>query len=129
MGNTFKYHMHPDEYPYDKSPIEFDPLYGFPEGARKQKVARVSYAEIESMQPPLEFRDYCLHKVFEYKACVNENIPFFSRCEHKMHEYANCEYEELYDRMKDYERERRLLLRRKRILQKQKEKQQLMTAS
>lgn len=37
MGNTFKYHMHPDEYPYDKSPIEFDPLYGFPEGARKQK--------------------------------------------------------------------------------------------
>lgn len=29
--------MNPDETPYDRSPLEFDPLYGFPEGARVKK--------------------------------------------------------------------------------------------
>lgn len=37
MGNTFTYHLNPDENPYDRSPHEFPPLYGFPEGARKPK--------------------------------------------------------------------------------------------
>lgn len=37
MGNTLQYHMDPEWHPYDDSPLEFDPLYGFPEGARKKK--------------------------------------------------------------------------------------------
>lgn len=37
MGNTLEYYRHPDVTPYDHSPLEFDPHFGFPEGARKKK--------------------------------------------------------------------------------------------
>lgn len=37
MGNTWGYYTNPEENPFDKSPCEFDPLIGFPEGARKKK--------------------------------------------------------------------------------------------
>lgn len=47
------------------------------------------------MQPPREFRDYCMHKLFAAKTCYFDNWPLIYKCNHKVHEYHACENEEL----------------------------------
>lgn len=42
----------------------------------------------------LEERDYCAHKLIEYKACRADVWPWAYRCAPEKHEYSNCQYEE-----------------------------------
>lgn len=41
-----------------------------------------------------KFRDYCAHKLIEFKNCRQLKFPFVFRCAHERHEYEQCEYEE-----------------------------------
>ncbi|XP_065212435.1 NADH dehydrogenase [ubiquinone] 1 beta subcomplex subunit 7 [Planococcus citri] len=125
MGNSINYYLlHPETTPHDKSPIKFDPLAGFPEGARKVKEFKVTKAELESMQVSEEYIDYCLHKQLRWKSCQADHMPFVSVCSPQLHAYQACMFEEHKDRMRDYERERRILQRKQRRLEKEREKQQ-----
>ncbi|XP_046664479.1 NADH dehydrogenase [ubiquinone] 1 beta subcomplex subunit 7 [Homalodisca vitripennis] len=107
-------YMYPDLYPEPDTIPKSDPLYGFPEG-RQEKVMVATEDEMYSAKVPLPLRDYCAHMYIDFLKCRKENFPFVAKCHHEKHAYHNCEYGEYIDRMKDYERERRLMVRAKRI--------------
>ncbi|XP_066908202.1 NADH dehydrogenase [ubiquinone] 1 beta subcomplex subunit 7 [Halyomorpha halys] len=117
MGNIatgLSHRLHPDEVPGPNKPLQFDPLIGFPNG-RKEKVMVATEEEMRSAKIPLDKRDYCAHKLLEFLACRNKNYPWVVKCHHEKHHYLECEYQEFLDRTKDYEREKRLMKREKRI--------------
>lgn len=39
-------------------------------------------------------RDYCAHKMLQYKSCRHDVWPFVYQCAPEKHEYMNCQYEE-----------------------------------
>ncbi|XP_023224661.1 NADH dehydrogenase [ubiquinone] 1 beta subcomplex subunit 7-like [Centruroides sculpturatus] len=88
----------------------FDSLMGFPNG-RKERVMIATEEELKSAKIPLEDRDYCAHLLLKYRACRRDQFPFLYRCGHEKHEYEYCEHEDFILRMKEYEREKRLLAR------------------
>ncbi|KAK9500158.1 hypothetical protein O3M35_001472 [Rhynocoris fuscipes] len=117
MGNTMNginYKLHKDVTPHPTQQSKYDPLYGFPDG-RKEKEMIASEEEMYSAKIPLDKRDYCAHVLLNYLKCRKEQWPWVYKCHHEKHDYLHCEYNEYIDRMKDYERERRLMVRDKRL--------------
>ena len=106
------------EYPSDRDPSPFDPLYGFPNG-RKPRVMIASEDEMNSAKLDPPQRDYCAHLYMELKGCMKSNIPFVMRCRHELHTYHDCEWEDQVLRMKEWEREKRLRQREHRKQLKQ----------
>ncbi|KAL1505378.1 hypothetical protein ABEB36_004961 [Hypothenemus hampei] len=119
MGNSFGYafenginrYLHPEITPSPDEHPTFDPLLGFPEG-RKERVMLATKEEMVSCKIPLVNRDYCAHKLIEYLGCRKDNFPFVVKCAHEKHAYLNCRYDDFVTRMKEYERERRLRVKR-----------------
>lgn len=111
--------------PFPPDGLQFDPLYGFPDG-RKEKVMKATEEEMISAAVPESKRDYCAHLFIEYKKCYRDEFPIIVNCAHKSHEYQDCLYKEMMDSYKDYERERRLLVRQKRIAKKKAKEEALM---
>lgn len=50
--------------------------------------------EMESAKIDLKDRDYCAHKLIEYRGCKRDNFPWVVNCHHAKHEYLNCKHEE-----------------------------------
>ncbi|XP_014250701.1 NADH dehydrogenase [ubiquinone] 1 beta subcomplex subunit 7 [Cimex lectularius] len=113
LQNGAAYKFSDDPVPHPSEPAKFDPLYGFPNG-RKEKEMKATQDELYSAKVPLDKRDYCSHLLLDYQKCRRANFPFILSCHHDKHMYLQCEYEDYLDRMKDYERERRLMERSKR---------------
>lgn len=113
MGNAYAYYARPEITPGPDVVPTFDPLEGFPNG-RKKRVMIATREEMESAKMPLEDRDYCAHKLLKFYSCRYDNFPFVYKCHHEKHDYLTCEYEDYVLRMKEYERERRMLKRRQR---------------
>ncbi|XP_069692348.1 NADH dehydrogenase [ubiquinone] 1 beta subcomplex subunit 7 [Periplaneta americana] len=114
MGNAWALYADPEGTPHPLKGPSFDPLYGFPNG-RKERVMIATQEEMESARLPLEDRDFCAHLLLKYRACRADRAPWLWQCEHQKHEYLHCEYEDYILRMKEFERERRLRQRKKRI--------------
>ncbi|VDO83754.1 unnamed protein product [Schistosoma curassoni] len=54
-------------------------------------------------------RDYCAHLLLAFRKCLDEHaIPAFF-CSDQKHKYLHCKENDQLYRMKEYERERRLL--------------------
>ncbi|PSN34255.1 NADH dehydrogenase [ubiquinone] 1 beta subcomplex subunit 7 [Blattella germanica] len=124
MGNAWALYSDPAHNPHPLKGPSFDPLYGFANG-RKERVMIATEAEMESAKLPLEDRDYCAHLLIKYRACRADKAPWLYQCEHEKHVYLNCEYEDYIIRMKEFERERRLLQRKKRLEAKAKHEEAL----
>ncbi|KAK3089507.1 hypothetical protein FSP39_004161 [Pinctada imbricata] len=105
--------MHPEARVDDFSPEKFDPNLGF-KGERKMREPPVSADILNNTQIPYRYRDYCVGHYIEMKKCLADNIPFINRCSDLRHEYSLCQYEDQVKRMKEYEREKRILLRNSR---------------
>jgi len=75
--------------------------------------------EMDSARLQNRYRDYCAHKYIDYKACLMNQRPFFWRCNGVRHEYSECEYEDAVLRMKEWEREKRLIQREERLKQRE----------
>ncbi|XP_046555114.1 NADH dehydrogenase [ubiquinone] 1 beta subcomplex subunit 7-like [Haliotis rubra] len=119
MGNMmYAYVSHPDTAPNINKPPSFDPLLGF-ENGRKERTVKATREELDQARIPLEKRDYCVDDFMAFMKCRDSNFPFvLSKCSHERHVYEECEYQDFVLRMKEYEREKRLLERQKRIQQK-----------
>uniref|UniRef100_A0A7R9B8T2 NADH dehydrogenase [ubiquinone] 1 beta subcomplex subunit 7 n=2 Tax=Timema TaxID=61471 RepID=A0A7R9B8T2_TIMSH len=117
MGNAWALYAHPDVTPHPLKDPSFDPLYGFPNG-RKPREMIATEEQMQSAKLPLEDRGYCAHKLLEYQSCRADVWPWAAKCHHEKHDYLNCEYEDYILRLKEYEREKRLLHRKKRIEEK-----------
>ncbi|XP_070563178.1 NADH dehydrogenase [ubiquinone] 1 beta subcomplex subunit 7-like [Ptychodera flava] len=114
MGQMWTaYVTHSDTAPDLEKLPTFDPLYGFPDG-RKERVMVATQEEMNKARVPLEKRDYCAHLYMALMKCRRDTYPWFNNCKHEKHEYEQCEYDDYVMRMKEYERERRLLERAKR---------------
>jgi len=114
MGMMYSaYIKNPDTTPNPKAPPTFDPSYGF-ENGRKERVMLATVAQMEAAGLKEEERDYCAHKLIDFMKCRKQKFPFVFNCKHVRHEWEQCEYEDYVLRMKEFERERRLLERRKR---------------
>lgn len=103
----------PDTAPNLESMPSFDPMYGFPDG-RKERVMIATQQEMNDARLPLDRRDYCAHFLIDYYKCRQTAFPSMWHCNAKKHDYDNCEYQDYIMRMKEYEREKRLLQRAKR---------------
>lgn len=58
------------------------------------KVMIATEEEMVSAKLLLEERDFCAHKLIEYKACRSDTFPWIYKCTPEKHEYLNCQYEE-----------------------------------
>ncbi|XP_078513432.1 NADH dehydrogenase [ubiquinone] 1 beta subcomplex subunit 7 [Lissotriton helveticus] len=92
----------------------FSPELGFPE-ERKERVMIATQAEMDAAQLPLEQRDYCAHHLIKLMKCKRDTWPNFLACKHERHAWDYCEHQDYVMRMKEYERERRLLMRKKKL--------------
>ena len=113
--------LHADVAPDYKNPSKFDPLTGFQNG-RKERVMVATQEEMDAARLPLEKRDYCAHLYLDWLRCRDNVDPwfgYFTKCKHLKHVYENCQFDDFVLRMKEYEREKRLLKREKRIGAKQ----------
>nr|XP_053632556.1 NADH dehydrogenase [ubiquinone] 1 beta subcomplex subunit 7-like [Cherax quadricarinatus] len=114
MGHVYSQYLgDPAVTPDHTKGPTFDPLYGYP-GGRKERVMIATLEEMESAQLPLNKRDYCAHLAIDHRACRQRVWPFTYKCAHEKHTYLNCEYADYVLRLKEHERERRLLERAKR---------------
>lgn len=106
--------VYPEIAPRTDRPPTFDPLAGFANG-RKQREMKVSWDEMNNWNLKQGERDYCAHHLIEFMRCQQSNAPFAGyRCAEARHHWDTCEYEDHLLRMKEFERERRLLKRRQR---------------
>uniref|UniRef100_A0A8C8RII7 NADH dehydrogenase [ubiquinone] 1 beta subcomplex subunit 7 n=1 Tax=Pelusios castaneus TaxID=367368 RepID=A0A8C8RII7_9SAUR len=100
----------PDEMP------TFDPELGFEK--RKERVMVATQQQMNDAMVPLQLRDYCAHHYIKLLKCRRENTPNFLACLPARHDWEYCEHRDYVMRMKEFERERRLLKRKKRLEQK-----------
>ncbi|XP_064296556.1 NADH dehydrogenase [ubiquinone] 1 beta subcomplex subunit 7 [Phalacrocorax carbo] len=68
---------------------------------------------------PLEQRDYCAHHLLRLLRCHRDAFPVPWHCRHLRHAWDACQHRDYVMRMKEFERERRLLQRQKRIQQRE----------
>ncbi|KAK7161112.1 hypothetical protein R3I94_003943 [Phoxinus phoxinus] len=102
-----------DVAPDPRKPSEYDPNLGF--GERKERVMVATQEQMNQAMLPVEQRDYCAHHLIKLMKCKRDNFPNFLACKHERHDWDYCEHVDYVMRMKEYERERRLNLRKKRI--------------
>lgn len=50
--------------------------------------------EMISAKLLLDERDYCAHKLINYKACRADVWPWAYKCLPEKHDYLNCQYDE-----------------------------------
>ncbi|XP_066128598.1 NADH dehydrogenase [ubiquinone] 1 beta subcomplex subunit 7 [Saccopteryx bilineata] len=95
----------------------FPPDYGFP--GRKEREMVATQQEMNDAQLVLQQRDYCAHYLIRLLKCKRDSFPNFLACKHEQHDWEYCEHLDYVMRMKEYERERRLLQRKKRREQRE----------
>lgn len=108
--NGFNRYYHPEITPGPSAKPTFDPNKGF-HGKRKERVMIATEEEMRSAKLPIKDRDYCAHKLIQYRTCYRDKFPFVVRCSHEKHDYLNCQYDDFVLRMKEYEREKRLRIK------------------
>lgn len=118
MGiGTWSRHYHewtdPEYNPNIDEPATYPPHYGFPSERKERKMIATEEEMVKAMLP-LKYRDYCAHHYINYKKCQRGQGTFdLSGCDGEKHEWEHCQYDDFILRMKEYERERRLLQREK----------------
>ncbi|CAL8143088.1 unnamed protein product [Orchesella dallaii] len=99
---------------YRTGEVTADANYGFDGKKRKERVMVASDAEMQSVKVPQKFRDFCAHHYINFEKCKKDKFPLLYRCHPEKHNLEHCQYEDYLIRMKEYERERRLLHRKQR---------------
>ncbi|KAL5016698.1 hypothetical protein ScPMuIL_006287 [Solemya velum] len=118
MGNMmYAYVTNPDTVPDYNAPPTFDPLQGFPNG-RKERVINVTREELDKANIDLNRRDYCVDLYYNFMKCRRIDGIFAESCQHIKHDHDKCEFDDYVLRMKEFEREKRMKERAKRLMQK-----------
>lgn len=75
--------------------------------------------QMNDAQLVLQQRDYCAHYLIRLLKCKRDSFPNILACKHEQHDWDYCEHLDYVMRMKEFERERRLLQRKKRREQRE----------
>ncbi|XP_065511121.1 NADH dehydrogenase [ubiquinone] 1 beta subcomplex subunit 7 [Caloenas nicobarica] len=95
----------------------FPPELGLP--GRAPRVAVASAQQLAGARVPLEQRDYCGHHLLRLLRCHRDAFPVPWACHQLRHRWDSCQHHDYVMRMKEFERERRLLQRQKRLRQRE----------
>ncbi|CAK9831897.1 NADH dehydrogenase [ubiquinone] 1 beta subcomplex subunit 7 [Anthophora retusa] len=110
MGNMLQQLVHPEPFPGLDGVPHFDTHYGF-SGERKKREVPVSKEVMIAAKIPRVKRDYCVNFLIDLLACQRKKFPYTQNCRTELHKFDQCQYDDFVLRMKEYERERRLLAR------------------
>ncbi|CAI4230134.1 unnamed protein product [Auanema sp. JU1783] len=103
--------LQPEVAPRVDRPPTFDPNYGF-EKPRKVREMKATWEEMEQWKLKPGQRDYCAHLLIPLMKCQAQNAPFAGHaCDSERTAWDLCEYDDHIMRIKEFERERRLLQR------------------
>ncbi|XP_069783830.1 NADH dehydrogenase [ubiquinone] 1 beta subcomplex subunit 7 [Narcine bancroftii] len=105
-----RYLTDPDVEPEPSSVPSFPADMGLPNRRQREMIA--TQEEMNAAQLPLDQRDYCAHHLIKFLKCKRDMWPNFLACQHERHDWDKCEHEDYVMRMKEYEREKRLLKRK-----------------
>ncbi|XP_035253072.1 NADH dehydrogenase [ubiquinone] 1 beta subcomplex subunit 7 [Anguilla anguilla] len=108
------YITQPDTEPDPRKPSSFDPQHGF-EDERKEREMVATQQQMSDALLPVVQRDYCAHHLLKLMKCKRDNWPNFLACKHERHDWDYCQHQDYVMRMKEFERERRLLVRKKKM--------------
>uniref|UniRef100_A0A0A1CN16 NADH dehydrogenase [ubiquinone] 1 beta subcomplex subunit 7 n=1 Tax=Ceratosolen solmsi TaxID=142686 RepID=A0A0A1CN16_9HYME len=106
-------YWHPELYPIPDGPITFNPFLGI--GERKERVANINEAHLRACKIPKAKWDFCADKLLELERCKMDHFPFMWKCKSESHAASMCYFDDYVLRMKEYERERRLMEREQRL--------------
>ncbi|KAL7292500.1 NADH dehydrogenase [ubiquinone] 1 beta subcomplex subunit 7 [Trichogramma pretiosum] len=116
MGNlllrTWEQSTDPEYQPKYDAPPSFDPHLGF-QGKREERVMIATEQELRAAKIPKEDWDYCAHHRLDLARCRADVFPFVWKCRDEAATVSHCLKDDWIIRMKEYERERRLLQRKK----------------
>lgn len=107
-------HLWRDDEPDTFTPIKYHPQFGF-DGKREKRQIPLSMEEMDSASMESEARNHCASIQLEYRSCIRSNRPWWFRCKGLDHELHDCFVQELVHDMKEFEREKRLNRRERRI--------------
>lgn len=88
---------------------------GFSYKRQTRRAVKATTDELNSAKIPTELQDYCADELLAYQVCRYEHMPFLIECDCERHAYLSCEQQDYVIRMKEFERERRLIERENRI--------------
>lgn len=74
--------------------------------------------EMDSANLIDHLRDHCAMLRIDYRQCMTRNKPLYLRCEPHKQKVFECLQDELLHDMKEFERERRLNARERRLAEK-----------
>lgn len=76
---------------------------------------KATWEEMEQWKLKPAQRDYCAHHLISLMKCQTQNAPFAGHaCDGERGAWDKCEYDDHIMRIKEFERERRLLQRQAR---------------
>merc|ERR1739838_699465 len=109
----------PEFNPNMDEPGTFPSNYGF-EAQRVERKMMVSEEECIKAMVPLKYRDYCAQYYMNYMRCKRDSsyLKNYWSCGDEKHDWQHCQHEDFILRMKEYERERRLLQREKKEVER-----------
>lgn len=111
-------HLWKQDQPEAFSPSKYDPQYGFEGRERQELKPDVTLQEMDSAGLDLELRDNCARTHLTFKTCLRYNAPFWFMCKGYYNEVLGCLYDNKIVDMKEFEREKRLNIRERRIREK-----------
>ncbi|CAJ0572258.1 unnamed protein product, partial [Mesorhabditis spiculigera] len=86
-----------------------------PKTVSSERVMKATWEDMEQFRLKPGQRDYCAHHLIDLMKCQTKNAPFAGHaCDDQRGAWDKCEYEDHLMRIKEYERERRLLHRKQR---------------
>ncbi|XP_033927954.1 NADH dehydrogenase [ubiquinone] 1 beta subcomplex subunit 7 [Melopsittacus undulatus] len=95
----------------------FPPDLGLPQ--RRPRAPPAPPEVLSLARLPLSQRDFCSHHLLALLRCRRETFPEPWSCGELKHQWDSCEHRDYVMRMKEFERERRLLQRQKRRRQRE----------
>ncbi|CAJ0593702.1 unnamed protein product [Cylicocyclus nassatus] len=114
MSVSIENTMHPEIAPRVDRPPTFDPQAGF-ERPRKVREMKATWEEMNQYDLKPGQRDYCAHHLIALIKCQKQYAPFAGHmCDTERGTWDKCEYDDYIMRIKEFERERRLLMRKQR---------------
>uniref|UniRef100_A0A6G1S7M7 NADH dehydrogenase [ubiquinone] 1 beta subcomplex subunit 7 n=1 Tax=Aceria tosichella TaxID=561515 RepID=A0A6G1S7M7_9ACAR len=107
-------HLWRQDEPDGHSPIKYDPQFGFKEPREERKIP-MTKEEMDSCNLEPTARDFCAHIQIQWRTCIKANMPFWYKCKGLKKELNHCYWEEKIHDMKEFEREKRLNARERRL--------------
>lgn len=114
LGWYLSPHLWRQDEPDGHAPIKYDPQFGFDKPREERKMIATKQ-EMDSCNLENGVRDFCAHYQIQWRSCIKSNLPLLYKCKGLRKELEHCYWEEKIHDMKEFEREKRLNARERKL--------------